>query len=255
MEKSRDFYALSPRVAFWESAAVLSMLSRVIYEAFSSMFSEEERSEEVAFFLPGILAPGAIYRSVCAQLELRMQGRVRFYTPRIGRGPLDINCRSLIEARDRVGEACLKHKPRLVVGHSWGGVLALMLLPDHPEVSVCTVGAPHNGGTPFIPLQRLARWILGVDPNNLSPELEALRRSLELFGNRITTISGEHDFVAPPDRCYVPGANNIVLKGGLADLHTGIHMSPRGQAHTLQVARRAYAPQEKSEPQLISLHA
>jgi pimeloyl-ACP methyl ester carboxylesterase len=99
--------------------------------------------------------------------------------------------------------------PVRVVGHSLGGLQALALLQERPDSvsQVVAVASPVIGGTPWQPLQRLAEHVLRVHPE----EADALRARLDGLCDRITTISVPGDLIAPPARCALPGAHNVVL--------------------------------------------
>lgn len=202
---------------------------------------DTKKNGNVVFLLPGFLAPAWAYRGICASLENLFEEGVSVHIPQIGTRVLNINCRSFEGTLDRLDAAYEERKPKAGVGHSLGGILLMALAARHPEFHVCAVGSP-VWNTPWKPLQWLARQLLGIDPENLPRHIEELRERILEFPERITTVSSEHDVIAPPHRCWVPEAQNFVVEGGLASLHGGIILSPEVQIHIKHRVRRAINP-------------
>lgn len=112
-----------------------------------------------------------------------------------------------------------------LVGHSLGGLQAMALLAERPDVvgDVVAVASPVAGGTPWRPLQRLAERVLGVG----AADATTLREALAPHVGRITTVSVPGDLVAPPERCALSGARNVVLStlprpDRVLETHTGV---------------------------------
>jgi pimeloyl-ACP methyl ester carboxylesterase len=125
-----------------------------------------------------------------------------------------VNCRRFRSHVDRlvarVDAICARAgKPLRIVGHSLGGLQAMALLAQRPDAvtHVVAVASPVAGGTPWQPLQRAAERVLGVRAR----DTRLLRRLIEPYAARITTISTPHDPIAPPRVCAVAGAGNVVL--------------------------------------------
>ena len=96
-----------------------------------------------------------------------------------------------------------------IIGHSLGGIHGMALLDARPDLvgQVIAVGSPIDGGTPWGALQRLAERVLRLE----SHEVQALRRRVPRYGDRITTIAAAHDGIAPPAACRIPGATNHLI--------------------------------------------
>ena len=125
-----------------------------------------------------------------------------------------LNCRRFRAHVDRlvarVDAICERAgKPVRIVGHSLGGLQAMAVLAERPDAvgQVVAVASPVAGGTPWAPLQQAAERILGVRAR----DTRVLRRMIEPYAARITTISTPHDPIAPPRVCAVAGAGNVVL--------------------------------------------
>jgi pimeloyl-ACP methyl ester carboxylesterase len=121
--------------------------------------------------------------------------------------PLRAHVARLRTRVDRIVQA--SGSPLRVVGHSLGGIQAMVLLLEQPDAigQVIAVASPVVGGTPWQPLQRLVERVLRVRAD----DTRVLERRLAPYASRITTISSPHDLVAPPAACTVSGAANVVL--------------------------------------------
>ena len=113
---------------------------------------------------------------------------------------------SLRERVDAIVQAT--GRPLRIVGHSLGGMHAMALLLERPDAikQVIAVASP-IGGTPWGPLQRVAEQILQMRRR----DAQGLRKRVARYAARITTIASPHDLIAPPQRCAVNGAANVVL--------------------------------------------
>lgn len=125
-----------------------------------------------------------------------------------------VNCRRFVPHVERLCEhvdaiCAAAGKPVRIIGHSLGGLQALAVLAQRPEAvgQVVAVASPILGGTPWRPLQQLAERVLGVRAR----DSRVLRRQIEPYANRVTTISSPRDLIAPPRVCAIAGAGNVVL--------------------------------------------
>ncbi len=230
------------------SLLALSMLIEASFNLVSRPFAQHLRTtadqlqqQETMFFLGGFLAPEAPYYGVCAHLARSMRGKIRIHIPRIGTSRLNINCLPFNEARERLEEEYQRYHPKLVGGHSLGGIYAADLAARHPELQVITLGSP-IWGTPWTPLAELVRGFTGIDQDDLPLDLLGLRESMSEFGTRITTIANTWDPIAPPERCKVEGATNIVIDPWFVG-HGGLVLAEAALAHVRHRMRRTGSPQ------------
>ena len=163
------------------------------------------RAGEDVLVLGGFLSHPAYYAPIGRTLGRR--GYVVHFDEAFNARPLLAHVAELRERVDRIVQA--SGAPLRVVGHSLGGIQAMVLLMEMPETigQVIAVASPVVGGTPWRPLQRLVERVLQVR----AEETEMLRRRLVPYAHRIVTISSPHDLVAPPATCAVEGAANLVL--------------------------------------------
>ncbi len=184
------------------------------------------------FYLPGLLAPGPIFRTVCDKINEISGGALRLHIPEIGHAPayLNINARPYREALQRLEMEYQRFHPEFVIGHSWGGLLgALFFLRHYPDIKVAVLIASPVAGTPYTPLKWAARILLRVNQDRLAPQLASARAKIRdaSVSERIITISAREkaDPIAPPERCYVHGAFNVILSDGSAESHIGMASS------------------------------
>lgn len=251
IERTEEFLWMEARTIAAEvgSAILLGSTAVVASYLYAAMYllgwlfpSGEGSQTEVVLVLQGYGAPGMSYLGVCAMIEWAawFSGRdVKAIVPRIGTRFGNLNCKSFDFITGAVDDAIAKHKPKLIVGQSLGGIIAAAATARHDKLHACAIGSPINGGTPLLPLQRLATRQLGVDPANLPEHVQAMLDAIHRDPGRIVTVAGRWDRIAPPDRCYLHGATNIMVEGGLADTHCGMMLSWEVWKHIGRAYRRA----------------
>ena len=203
---------MSARQFFQEARGILSLYQADEDDDVSS--APRFSKNEVVLFLPGLGAAPFVYQRVAARLS-RQSGVPNFF-PHFGTRVGNLNLLTLDESLRLLNEE-IKRLHQLgkvvagIVGHSLGGIQGAAALAQWPEIPfLFAIGSP-IWGTPWLPLARFASSCLGFDIKNPPPHFIQMRERLPLISNRIITFSSPGDIIAPPRRCQISGATNIVL--------------------------------------------
>lgn len=163
--------------------------------------------------VPGFLASAKFYAPLVDFLKNR---GICAMVAEIGDPMFGFNClsadkslallRNFIQRRVRAEEKCV------LIGHSLGGLQALAVLPEFPGIGrVITLGSPFNGGTPWKFLQRMVTFFLGISAEGYEKAVPRMLGHVPSFAHKITAIASSRDQIAPPERCRIEGAENIVF--------------------------------------------
>lgn len=124
----------------------------------------------------------------------------------------------------------------ILIGHSLGGLQALLMLRYFPKTpQVIATGSPLMGSDLKF-LENFIRHVLKVPPN-IESYFNILLPHLPDFANHIVTISSWSDKVAPPDRCRLSLAYNVVIRQSdeILNCHIGLPFLQRTKEIILSV--------------------
>lgn len=117
----------------------------------------------------------------------------------------------------------------ILIGHSLGGLQSLAVLDKFPKISrIITIGSPYSGGTPWKTLQIIIVSFIKVDAKEFRASLPRALNHVPSYVDKITTISSKRDVIAPPEHCFIPGAENIVFDENdeILNSHLGLPFFP-----------------------------
>ncbi len=110
----------------------------------------------------------------------------------------------------KIGAKLLPGAPRVVVGHSQGGIVVANYALRHPRdvKHIVTVGTPFHGAWLS---QMLSFTPAAKDLTEGSPHLTSLLKRITKLNGRVTNIFCPNERVMDGASCYLPGARNILV--------------------------------------------
>ncbi len=139
-----------------------------------------------------------------------------------------------------------------LIGHSQGGIIAVLHAAKHPDTDVLTLDAPHSGA-------KLAR-LMGIYPRrirrmfpglcDMSPHSRFMVEYAEILpfvAANLVSFATTHDKIVPYRSSYVPGARNVLVVSSYSEYlrilraygdSIELRLEPKSMGHISSVIHR-----------------
>lgn len=136
-------------------------------------------------------------------------------------------------------------EPITIVGHSLGGIQAMLLAAMYPEKvkKIFALGSP-VWGCPQTVYEEMICTLINVSKDDFALFQHDM---IPLIAQKTTTIACMDDSIAPPEKCEIPGASNFIVEAD-KDNATASHLLLPYLHVTVEIVLREIHALESTHP-------